>query len=356
MAEFIGCDHTTLNISNSEIARQFPEVIRHTERPILRTAPTPLFKLAELVRRSGFKVVLTGEGADEVFGGYDLFKEAKVRRFWARQLNSTVRPSLLKRLYSYLPGLQQQSTAALRAFFQIGLDRPDDPFFSHRPRWESCSGILQFFSDDVHSQLVGYHPIEELQATLPSEFSHWHPLSRAQYLEMAHLLPGYILSSQGDRVSMAHAVEGRFPFLDPRVVDFGAKLPPRMKLRGLSEKDFLRNCFQDDFPSTIVRRPKQPYRAPDHRAFFEAGAPDYIEEQLSTRAIAQTGYFDPKSVEKLVRKCKSGTPGTRDSMALVGILSVQLLHEQLIENGAAFRQPHCDLMRTAAKEDVPDVS
>ena len=78
-------------MTNRAIAANFPDVIRHTERPILRTAPAPLYQLAQLVRQNSYKVVLTGEGADEVFGGYDLFKEAKVRQFWARQPDSAWR-------------------------------------------------------------------------------------------------------------------------------------------------------------------------------------------------------------------------------------------------------------------------
>ena len=236
-------------------------MIRHTERPILRTAPTPLFRLARLVRQNSYKVVLTGEGADEVFGGYDLFKEAKVRRFWARQPRSSWRPLLLRRLYPYLAGLQGQSTSYLGAFFKVGLDQPDDPFFSHRPRWATTAGVVRFLSDDLMDSLAGYDPIEDLRASLPPAFFGWHPLSRAQYLETAHLLPGYILSSQGDRVSMAHAVEGRFPFLDHRVAEFAAALPPRMKLRGLTEKYLLRRSLQGDLPPSIAWRPKQPYRA-----------------------------------------------------------------------------------------------
>ena len=259
MAQALQCDHTAVTVTSQDIAASFPDVIRHTERPVLRTAPAPLYLLAQLVRQNSYKVVLTGEGADEVFGGYDLFKEAKVRQCWARQPQSTWRAGLLRRLYPYLPGLQSQSTAYLEAFFKVGLDQPDDLFFSHRPRWATTSGVVRFLADDLLS--AGYDPVADLLASLPAEFADWRPLARAQYLELAQLLPGYILSSQGDRVSMAHAVEGRFPFLDHRVVEFAATLPPRLKLRGLIEKYLLRRSLQGDLPAAIAWRPKQPYRA-----------------------------------------------------------------------------------------------
>jgi asparagine synthase (glutamine-hydrolysing) len=344
VAQALGCEHESVLVTAPEIGSLFPDVIRHAERPILRTAPAPLLRLASLVRRHAFKVVLTGEGADEVLGGYDIFKEAKLRRFWARQPQSTWRPLLLKRLYPYLAGLRAQPRAYLEAFFKVGLDRPQDPLFSHLPRWATTGGLRRLLSDDLLASLKGYDPAEELRGSLPPEFATWHPLSRAQYLETAHLLPGYILSSQGDRMAMAHGVEGRFPFLDHRVVEFAATLPPRLKLRGLTEKYLLRRSVGHYLPPAVAARPKQPYRAPDSQSFFGAGAPDYALELLSPRAIARAGYFDPRSVEKLVHKCRGGdASGARDNMALVGILSVQLL-DYLFVRGATAGSPPGPLM------------
>ena len=107
------------------------------------------------------------------------------------------------------------------------LDATDDPLFSHLPRFRTTAGAKLFFSGDLRKALTGYDALADLRERLPADFSRWHPLSQAQYLETAHLLPGYILSSQGDRVAMAHAVEGRFPFLDHRVVEFAARIPPQ---------------------------------------------------------------------------------------------------------------------------------
>ena len=206
--------HEELRCTATDIGRIFSDVVRHTETPVLRTAPAPLFALSGLVNRAGFKVVLTGEGADEVFAGYDIFKEAKLRRFCAGQPDSQRRTLLYRRLYPYLPQLQTQSQSSLAAFFSAGGNRLDDPLYFHLPRFRATSGTKLFLSRELQADLGGYDALADLRDSLPADFGRWHPLSQAQYLESAHLLPGYILSSQGDRMSMAYSVEGRYPFLD----------------------------------------------------------------------------------------------------------------------------------------------
>ncbi len=340
MVRALGTQHDSVVCKSDHIARIFPEVIRHTERPVLRTAPAPLFILSELAQRRGFKVVLTGEGADEVFAGYDIFKEDKIRRFCARQPGSRLRPILLRRLYPYLPRLKGQSQSYLAAFFGAGQDDVSDPLFSHLPRFRSTSGTKAFLSQDMRRELRGYDALAELRTSLPADFAYWHPLSQAQYIETAHLLPGYILSSQGDRVSMAHAVEGRFPFLDHRLVEFAAAIPPRLKMRGLREKHILRESARGLLPASIGNRTKQPYRAPESRCFVGANAPDYVEACLAASSVASAGYFDPSAVQKLLAKCrKQDSAGYRDSMGLVGIISTQLWHGAFV-NRAPSIQAH----------------
>jgi asparagine synthase (glutamine-hydrolysing) len=330
----LGTEHSALRCRAADIGAAFPEVVRHAERPLLRTAPAPLFLLAKRVREHGFKVVLTGEGADEVFGGYDIFKEAAVRRFWARRPGSAWRPALLRRLYPYLGGVQAQSVEYLKAFFGNGLERTDDPLFSHLPRFQVTQRAARFFSPELRETLRGYDPMQEMRDALPAAFRGWHPLHQAQYLETAFLLPGYILSSQGDRMAMAHAVEGRFPFLDHRVVELAARIPPRMKLKGLREKHILRAALGRHLPPSIGARPKQPYRAPDSESFFAAGA-GWLDEALAPGALARAGLFEPVAVRRLAQKCRAGAAiGAADNMAFVGIVSTQLLHDNFVNGGA----------------------
>ncbi len=338
MVRALGTEHRAIRCGAADIAQVFPAVIRHTEQPVLRTAPAPLFLLSDVVRRHGFKVVLTGEGADEVFAGYDIFKESKLRRFCARQPQSRLRPLLFRRLYPYVSGIRGQPQPYLQAFFGAGLDETNDPLFSHLPRLRTTAAAKQLFSAELRREIGDYDAMAELRASLPAEFARWDPLAQAQYLETAYLLPGYILSSQGDRVAMAHAVESRFPFLDHRVVELAARIPARLKLRGLREKHVLRESARTLLPQSIAERPKQPYRAPESRCFFAPGSPEHVRDMLSAQAIASAGYFDPEAVDKLVRKCRrQGLLGFRDNAALLGVLSTQLWHRAFIGGSREIR-------------------
>lgn len=326
----LNTDHEEIRCSYGDIGRAFPDVIWHTEKPILRTAPAPLFLLSELVRNAGFKVVVTGEGADEMLGGYDVFKEAKIRAFWAAAPESRWRPYLLRRLYPYLPNLQNQPDAYLRAFFRVDGSDLASPFFSHLPRFELTSKLKVFFSNDARAAIGGSDPLLELEKTVPADHAKWDRFVQAQYLESMYLLPGYILSSQGDRMAMAHSVEARLPFLDPALVEFAAKLPAALKMKVLNEKYLLKKAARHEIPETVRQRPKQPYRAPEGKSFFSEKL-DYVEELLSPERVSQDGVFDPAAVSLLVRKFRTGHAiGVKDNMALTGILSTELAIDRFI--------------------------
>src|SRR5262249_25816109 len=149
---------------------------------------------------------------------YDIFKEAKIRRFWGKFPESTRRAALVRRLYPYLADLQRQPAAYLQAFFHATPEDLTSPWFSHLPRWRLTSRLKLFLSPDIRAAADDYNGFGDLAATVPPEYGDWSPFAQSQYLEIAHLLPGYLLSSQGDRMAMAHSVECRHPFLDPCVV------------------------------------------------------------------------------------------------------------------------------------------
>jgi asparagine synthase (glutamine-hydrolysing) len=161
----------------------------------------------------------------------------------------------------------------------------------------------------------------------------WDCLARAQYLEIKIFLSQYLLSSQGDRMAMAHSIEGRFPFLDWRVVEFCNRLPADFKLHRLVEKYLLRKMGERWLPEEIWGRRKRPYRAPIHRSFFSQPRLGYVHELLSAEGLKRSGLFKTGAVGQLVRKIEDGKPlGETDDMALVGILSTQLLHQQFVDD------------------------
>jgi asparagine synthase (glutamine-hydrolysing) len=326
VAKTLHTDHAVQSIGADEIAAVFPEVVRHTETPLIRTAPAPMYLLARLTRERNIKVVLTGEGSDEVLLGYDLFKEALVRRFCLRQPESQWRPRMFERLYPYLTGGQRGGTFWAQFFLSAGA--ADDPLFSHMPRFLLTSRIKDFYSDEMRAALAGTDVLQQLRDELPPEFQRWSTLERAAYLEVSTLLAGYLLSSQADRVGMAHGIEGRFPFLDHRLFAFASTLPVRTRLRGLKEKHILHRWAGQHLPSGLPKRTKQPYRAPDAAAFFnDSRPPAYRDELLERSALVETGWFDPAAVAGLVRRCRAGrATGFLENQALVGILSAQLWH------------------------------
>jgi asparagine synthase (glutamine-hydrolysing) len=334
MATWLGSEHREVVVTREDIARVFPDVVTHAERPLLRTAPAPLFLLSRLVRQEGIKVVLTGEGADENFAGYDLFREGKIRRFWARQPGSRLRPRLLERLYPYLSRSPVTQAAMARQFFGWNLAGWRQPGFAHETRWHTTSALKRLFSAGQRAATEGMDVIARLLDSLPPEFSRWAPLAQDQYLESRTLLSGYLLSSQGDRMLMAHSVEGRFPFLDTEVEELASTLPASFKLRGLDEKHILKRAAERLVPATILRRKKQPYRAPDALSFVGEQRPEWVDEMLSESALREAGVFEPIAVARLWAKCRAQAHAPQfsntDNMALVGVLSTQLLHQRLL--------------------------
>jgi asparagine synthase (glutamine-hydrolysing) len=335
VAKALHTDHAVQSIGSAEIAAVFPAVVRHTETPLIRTAPAPMYLLARLTRERNIKVVLTGEGSDEVLLGYDLFKEAMVRRFCLRQPESEWRPRMFERLYPYLTSGQRGGAFWSKFFLTAGA--ADDPLFSHMPRFLLTSRIKDFYTDGVRAELAGSDALQQLRDELPEQFGRWSTLERAAYLEVTTLLAGYLLSSQADRVGMAHGIEGRFPFLDHRLFAFASTLPVRTRLRGMKEKHLLHRWAREHLSPTLPKRAKQPYRAPDAGAFFnDSRPPEYRDELLDRKAVAETGWFDPAAVDGLVRRCRAGRAvGFLENQALVGILSAQLWHRTFFAEPAA---------------------
>ena len=334
--KYLNTNHRAISCTSKEIAEAFPRVVWHSETPLTRTAPTPMLILSKLVRDNNIKVVITGEGSDEILAGYDIFREAIIRRFWASQPGSSLRPTLLKKIYPDIPHLRNASPNILKMFFGYRLEDTANPLYSHLLRWNNSNHIKKHFSDHLRNSVNGYDPLADLADRLPESFMQWSPLARAQWLETTVFMSGYLLSSQGDRMAMANSVEGRYPFLDYRVIEYCSSLPDKLKLNGLNEKYLLKKLMTGRIPESIVKRPKQPYRAPISSVFMGKERPDYVETMLSEKMTRLAGIFSYESVAALLAKVeKTGTASEMDNMVLAAVISTHLVHRQFIENNSS---------------------
>jgi asparagine synthase (glutamine-hydrolysing) len=330
VARHLGLDFRRSVFDADAIARLLPRAVELGEKPLLRTAPAPLLRLSASVRDAGLKVVLTGEGADELFAGYDIFREDKVRRFWAREPSSTLRPLLFARLNRFLATDLRRAGGFVAGFYGRDLLNEQDPLYSHRIRFLNTARCLRVLSPDfVAGATREPDAAARLAAQLPTAFANWTPLSRAQYLEIATFFEGYLLHAQGDRPLMGHSVEGRFPYLDFRVAELSAKLPDTLRLRGLQEKYALRRAVARYLPEEILHRTKQPYRAPIGSVLAGPGAPEYVRDLLARPRLEQAGLLDPAAVTRVVSKCERAA-GETDEMALVGAVTLMLLHDRFV--------------------------
>jgi asparagine synthase (glutamine-hydrolysing) len=328
-------NHKSIVCDYYGIAKRFPDVVWHSETPMTRTAPAPMMFLSQLVHENNIKVVITGEGADEIIAGYDIFKENEVRRFWAREPESKFRPLLLTKLNPYLPQMRNANPKILKIFYGYKLEDTSNPYYSHLLRWNNGRQITRFLTGEVLNQNNGYDPLTEMDRILPDDFSSWDSLSQAQWIEITVFMSGYLLSTQGDRMAMANSVEGRFPFLDYRLIEFFSKVPSDLKLKGLKEKYLLKKLVKDKIPDSILYRAKQPYRAPITSAFFSDDTPEYFKEMLSAEYLNKVGIFDAGLVATLLNKIQNTKQGSEtENMAITAILSTQLLHHQFIEDNS----------------------
>ena len=332
MVNHLGVQHHELIAHNSLIAETFPEVVWHCEKPLLRTAPAPMYLLSRFVKQQNITVVCTGEGADEVFGGYDIFREALVRKFIAKQPGSRCRPLLLEQLYPQI-FKNPRAKISFRNFIMQNLSDTHNPLFSHLIRWANTARTKQFFSKSLQETIGDYSAMDDCLNILPEGFNNRDTLTKAQYLEDTIFLSTYLLSSQGDRMAMANSVEMRPPYLDHRIFELLSRVNPLWKILGINEKHLLKKVFKDILPASITQRTKQPYRAPIQQTFQKHLQTGYIRNILSRQSIHEANLFDYAKIAHLIKKIESGASTSEtEGMAIAGLISSQLTYSQFIKN------------------------
>lgn len=327
VASRFGTRHSSLRVTDADIARHFPSAVRHAEVPAFRTAFVPMYLLSRQVRDEGIKVVLSGEGADEAFLGYSLFRETLLRAAW-NELSPDERAARIAGLHPELSHFGPAHRASVMGLMhQFSTERLPG-LFSHEMRYQNGRFAARLLKDrgDPFAGLLA------LVRETPG-YAELTPVQKAQWLEYKTLLPGYLLSTQGERMSLAHGVENRCPFLDPAVVRLAASVNLRFD-DGSDEKAILKKAFRGELPESSLTRPKQPYRAPGS-AVFKDQRPDYLELLLSDTELRALDCVEPVFARKLTDKIMS-TPAaqisTKEDQAFVYLLSTAVLNQQFVTN------------------------
>lgn len=323
----LGTRHSALTITGRDLVEAFPAAVRHAEVPSFRTAFVPMYLLSRHARDHGVRAVLTGEGADEVFFGYSIFRDTTLRLSWA-DLGVEEKRERLGRLYPELAHFGASHTTQLMGLFQQYAVERVPGLFSHEMRLQNGRFAARLLAERAD-------PSAGLSAYLADRSDFWplDPLRRAQWLEFETLLAGYLLSTQGDRMSLAHGVENRCPFLDPDVVALGRAIDLERGDERDIEKATLRAAFADSLPPAVLGRRKHPYRAPGVAA-FQRHRPDYLEAVLSEGELARVGLLDVRFASRLARKVLSSPldqVSTQEEQAFCLLLSTVLLHRFFVE-------------------------
>jgi asparagine synthase (glutamine-hydrolysing) len=316
------------------IADAYASLVTAAECPVLDTSCAALFALSREVRRQGYKVVLTSEGADEGFAGYFWFKIREAARLL--DIGDAFRPSTAisraARKWA-APNLSFGELAHIDGL--IGGPHAQSILYNL-----VATARTRYYSDGMREELGGHVAYEDLGLDL-DRMRRWHPLNRSLYLGYKVQLAGLLLSQKGDRVAMANSVETRYPFLDENVIALASRLHPRFKLRGLlKDKYLLRQAAGRVLPKSVAERPKLMFRAP-HAETFLANPPAFVRDLLSPESLAQSGYFDATAVAQdcaaLARGADKKELGTFASLGLGGVVATQLWHHLYLGGGL------CDL-------------
>jgi len=319
--------------------------IYHLEQPQRVAVDIPYFMLSEFVQQNKYKVVFSGDGADEILAGYDCYRQGNIRiwgnardkeqprkQYYLQEFTNTFAKDFLTLLsYMHEPKRQQQTMdeyGCYPAWFDI---------------WHILDDVSEhLFSEQILDQVSPKRQIEQLIERLKPNISNRHPLNQSLYLEAKTRLPGWILW-KSDRLSMAHGVEARVPYLDHLLVELTAQLPPQLKLRGLDEKYILKNIMRKHMPQHPQQFKKRPFYTPIKPWFFTREKIQELDRYLSQSAIEKVGIFNWTRVaimlEQIIAMNEAATVDEDYALmklewGLMLVLTVQILHWLFIQKHA----------------------
>jgi asparagine synthase (glutamine-hydrolysing) len=307
MAERVASIHHEIPFDWSQIAERLRRMIYHCECPVKETYNTCSLAMSQAARQAGVKVVLTGEGADELFAGYVgyRFDQHGPRRPAAADPAAALEAAARQRLWGVADLFYEEDHHAAR------------------------STKLALYSRQV-AALFGEFDSANFPLVDGRRLRGRHPLHQRSYLDFKLRLADHLLGDHGDRMAMANSIEARFPFLDLNLVRVATEIPPSLKLRGLDEKYILKRVAEPLLPPRIVKREKFGFRAPGTPYLLQRGV-EWVADMLSCERIRRSGYFDPQAVAGL--RTQYSRPGfvlelPFDTDLLAVVLSFEILREE----------------------------
>ncbi len=338
-AAVLGSKLTVVDMDRSGIVNAFPELIVAAEGPVLDTSCATLMKLAGAVHEQGYKVALTGEGADEALAGYVWFKSQKVRNWIGDNVGSWL-PTAGRKLALLAVGGGSERQPPLMAMRGV---RP-----AQQDLYELLGQVRPvLFSRDLRAELRDSDPFADLDLT-NDRITKWHPLNRSLYIGYKVMLAGLLMISKGDRIAMHNSIEARYPFLDDDVIQFCSQIGTEYKLNGMTEKWLLRQVAARTLPAQIANRPKTMFRASLSGTFLGNHRPAWVDQLLSPESLRKTGYFDPEAVANQVWWQRSIPRVTARrfvyDLGLTSVVSTQLWHHLFLGGGL------CELPQWTAPE------
>jgi len=336
MAESVDADQDIMMLQAEHLYDNFERTIWHTERSIYNTLGVAKLLMSQHVNQAGYRVVVTGEGSDELFAGYPAFR----RDMFLHGLDT---------LSDAEKASWQQMLAESNKLFKgamLAEDEWSDAALNHKvgftpsclqPWLSSSRHVPELLQEDIREQLKTYQPGEAIANALDADMlADRHPLDKAQYVWIKTMLEGQILTWGGDRVDMANSMEARPAFLDHHLAEYACRIPPSMRIRGRVEKYVLREAMRGLLPKVLYEREKFAFMAPpahtDPKKWQAMKA--LSDKYLSDDAIAASGLLSKAGVEKLFATHENPDTTTATQVQLDAVinhlLSVQILHEQFV--------------------------
>ncbi len=333
MAELTGAEFNPYYVTSSLLAENFLESVKYSESLVVNPHSVAKFLLSKAVREAGYKVVLTGEGSDEILGGYAHFRQ-DLLLYGLENASQEERLRLLKEL-------KEKNAVSAGVVMIDEVAATSDSYNSVKRRLGMMPSWLETYrvtgekfklllKDDFSKKYAAFNPYQSFldQSSVHQQLSQVHVLNRSLYLWSKLFLPNYLLINLGDRMEMGHSVEGRVPFLDHKLVEFVTKLPVSFKIKEQTEKYILREAMRPVLSKTVYERQKHPFLAPpsikEEDPMFT-----FIREYVGDH-LQQLPFFEVQKLTKIVSNLKKMSLQERKQydLALICLASIMALQEQ----------------------------